>query len=144
MAEIEAEEEETEDERSDILRDGQRVRVSLLMRDGAINPDLLPHQRAKALHQTEDAVARRFGLSDAQQLHRPGFRRNTDVAALARVQQAYADAEAADANAWKGGPLRQGHGKVEPAPDQRQDLDAKQAAYEAYDREMAQAYLRGK
>ena len=28
-------EEETEDERSDILRDGQRVRVSLFMRDGA-------------------------------------------------------------------------------------------------------------
>ncbi len=99
-------EEETEDERSGILRDGQRVRVSLFMRDGSISPDLLPHQRAKALHQTEDAVARRFGLSDAQQLHRPGFRRNTDVAALARVQQAYTDAEAADREAWRNPSVR--------------------------------------
>ncbi len=133
-------EEETEDERSGILRDGQRVRVSLLMRDGAINPDLLPHQRAKALHQTEDAVARRFGLSDAQQLHRPGFRRNTDVAALARVQQAYTDAEIADANAWKG--AARNHDAGDKAPAQRQDpaIDVKQAAYADYDERMSNAW----
>ena len=186
--------EDDEDERSGILRDGQRVRVSLFLKDG-INPDLLPHQRAKALHQTEDAVARRFGLSDALQLHRPGFRRNTDVGALARVQQAYTDAEMADAEAWRnpavrldykeyGGdeprntgsgapgrgsgapagayPLSAGEGSTctvngqagvlvrqgnwlvcKPRRNQDAAFDAKQAAYEAYDREMSQAYLRG-
>src|SRR6476469_190635 len=104
IAEIEAEEEEQEQEVDGILRDGQSVRVSLFMKDGSISPDLTPHQRAKALHQTQtaDAVARRFGLSDAMQLHKPGFRRNTDVAALERTRQAYAAAETADANAWKG------------------------------------------
>ena len=54
-----------------------------------------------AARQTEDAVARRFGLSDALQLHRPGFRRNTDAGALARVQQAYTAYDAADAQAYK-------------------------------------------
>jgi hypothetical protein len=146
IAEIEAE--ESEEEVDGILRDGQSVRVSLFMRDGAINPDLTPTQRGKALHQTqaEDAIARRYGLEGVGQLHKPGFRRNSDAAALARVQQAYTDAETADANAWKGGHLRQGHAKVAPAPDQPQDpgLDAREAAYLAYDEEMATAYLRGK
>ena len=61
-------EERLEEEGNDgILKDGQSVRVALYMRDGTINPDLLPHQRAKAAQQTEDAVARRFGLTDGQQ-----------------------------------------------------------------------------
>ena len=46
-------------------------------------PRLDAAQRAKAAQQTEDAVARRFGLSDARQLHRPGFRYNTDSAGAA-------------------------------------------------------------
>ena len=53
------------------------------------------------MQQTEDAVARRFGLSDGLQLHKPGFRRDTDAAALARVQEAYAAYDAADAAAYK-------------------------------------------
>jgi hypothetical protein len=108
IAEVEAEEEEeneeNEDQRSGILKDGQSVRVSLFMRDGStINPDLTPTQRAKALHQTqtEDAIARKYGLSDARQLHRPGFRRNTDAAALERSRAAYAAYDAADAVAYK-------------------------------------------
>jgi hypothetical protein len=170
---------EEEEELDDILRDGQSVRVPLYLRDGAINPDLTPTQRAKALQQTqtEDAVARRFGLTDAMQLHRPGFRRNTDAGALARVQQAYTDAETADANAWKGatnrlnlrdqqegdpctvrgpdypddfgspGTLQMGNdgelvcvpGNLEDA--RRQDAaSVKRAAYEQYDREMANAW----
>jgi hypothetical protein len=190
-------EEETGDERSGILRDGQRVRVSLFMRDGSISPDLLPHQRAKALAarqtQTEDALARKFGLSDAMQLHKPGFRRNTDVAALERSRAAYAAADAADAQAYKqtrdydehGGdeprntgtgapakgsgapagayPLSAGEGSecsvdgrsgtlvrqgnwlvCKPRSQDAASFDAKQAAYEAYDREMSVAYLRGK
>ena len=50
---------------------------------------------------TLKALARRFGLTDGLQLHRPGFRYNTDAAAVERTRQAYADADAADANAWK-------------------------------------------
>jgi hypothetical protein len=88
-----------------ILRDGQRSRVPMFLRNGAINPNLRPVQRAKAVRQqqqqTDDAVARRFGLTDGLALHRPGFRRLTDAAALARVQQAYADADIAAANAWR-------------------------------------------
>ena len=142
IAEIEAE--ESEEEVDGILRDGQSVRVSLFMRDGAINPDLTPTQRGKAMHQTGDAAARRYGLSDALQLHKPGFRRNTDAGALARVQQAYTDAESADANAWKG--AARNHDAGDKPPPQRQDpgLDAREAAYLAYDEEMATAYLRGK
>jgi hypothetical protein len=42
----EYEEEEEEEEYGDaILKDGQTLRVPLYMRDGAINPNLLPHQR---------------------------------------------------------------------------------------------------
>lgn len=92
----ELEELEEEDSRG-ILRDGQSVRVPLYMRDGSINPSLTPTQRAKAQHdqQTADAQARKFGLQDALQLHRPGFRYNTDAAARTRIAQAYEAYDAA-------------------------------------------------
>lgn len=163
----EEEEELHEEEENDaILRDGQSVRVSLFMRDGAINPDLTPTQRGKALahQQTQDAVARRFGLSDALQLHRPGFRYNTDSAALERTRQAYALVDAEAANAWRKDPtgtfrgqqagdlctingapghLRKVNGKFECVPDRIQDaatFDAKAQAYADYDREMSNAW----
>ena len=62
-----------------------RLRVPLYLKDGAINPNLTATQRGKAAQQTEDAVARSFGLSDGLALHRPGFRRVTDAAALERT-----------------------------------------------------------
>jgi hypothetical protein len=156
-------EEQLQEEGNDgILRDGQSVRVALYMKDGSINPRFTATQRGKAAsQQTEDAVARRFGLSDGLQLHKPGFRRVTDAAALERVQQAYANVDAAAANAWRSdasGSFRgqqagdqcmingaPGHlnDKLECVPDRRQDaatVDAKAAAYEAYDREMANAW----
>jgi len=77
------------------------------------------------------------------QLHRPGFRRVTDAAALARVQQAYTAYDAADAQAYK-------HGQPSDAggvPDRRQDaavFDSKAAAYAEYDRDMANAWRIGK
>ena len=71
------------------------------MRDGSLNPRLTPTQRSIAATNTEDAVARRFGLTDGLQLHRPGFRRVTDAAALERSRQAYMDYDAADAVAYK-------------------------------------------
>jgi hypothetical protein len=137
-------EEKLEEEGNDgILKDGQSVRVALYMKDGSINPRLTATQRGKAAQQTEDAIARRFGLSDGLQLHRPGFRRVTDAAALARVQQAYTAYDAADAQAYK-------HGQPSDAggvPDRRQDaavFDSKAAAYAEYDRDMANAWRIGK
>jgi hypothetical protein len=148
-------------DRNGILRDGAVTRVRLMMRDGAINPRLTPAQRAKAAQQTEDAVAARFGLTDGLQLHKPGFRRVTDSAALERVRQAYNDVDAAAANAWRSdasGSFRgqqagdlctvngaPGHlnDKLECVPDRRQDaaaFDAKAAAYAEYDREMENAW----
>jgi hypothetical protein len=60
-------EEENEENEDAILRDGQSLRVPLYLKDGSVNPNLLPHQQAKAAaqQQTQDAAARRFGLSDA-------------------------------------------------------------------------------
>ena len=112
------------------------------MRDGAINPNLTPTQRAKALHdqQTADARARQFGLTDALQLHRPGFRRNTDATSHARVQQAYAAADAADANAWRADAKTTIATNTNPNTNTTAAFDAKQAAYDEYDREQANAW----
>ena len=84
-----------------LLRDGARLHVPLYLKDGAINPNLTATQRGKALQQTEDAIAHKFGLADGLQLHKPGFRRVTDAAALERTRQAYAAYDAADAIAYK-------------------------------------------
>ena len=89
-----------------LLRDGARLHVPLYLKDGSTNPYLSATQRAiaaakTAQQQTQDAVARGFGLTDALQLHRPGFRRNSDSAALERSRRAYQDAEAADRDAWR-------------------------------------------
>lgn len=139
--EQEEQEEEAENANS-ILRDGQSMRVPLYMRDGAINPDLTPTQRAKALahQQTEDALARRFGLNDARQLHRPGFRYNMDRAALERSRQAYADADAEACNAWKGNAANPNKGVPDNQRKDVQVMDAKAQAYADYDREMANAW----
>jgi hypothetical protein len=94
-------EERLEEEEDGILRDGQHSHVPMFLRDGSVNPNLLPVQRAKAAQHTEDAVARRFGLTDGLALHRPGFRRVTDAAALERILRAYNDYDAADAVAYK-------------------------------------------
>ena len=86
-----------------LLKDGHSTTIKMYMKDGSINPNLTATQRAKAAQQTQtqDAVARRFGLTDGLQLHRPGFRRVTDAAALERVQEAYRAYDSADAAAYK-------------------------------------------
>ena len=119
----------------------------MYMRDGAINPDLTPTQRGKAMQQTEDAAARKFGLTDGLQLHRPGFRYNTDAAAQERTRQAYADAEAADANAWRDTASAKPTVTRAKEPRRSQDaatVDAKAQAYADYDREMANAWRSNK
>jgi hypothetical protein len=178
-AEEEIEEEETEDERSGILRDGQRVRVSLFMRDGAINPNLTPTQRAKALAAQQTLVS--DGSSNPMAMHKPGFRYLTDANRRAigdaAKAKAYQEVEQADANAWKGatsrlnlrdqqegdpctvsgpdypddfgspGTLQMGNdGELVCVPGnldaRRQDsrIDAREAAYRAYDEEMSVAW----
>ena len=165
------EEEEDSAFRDGILRNHAVARVPLYMKDGSINPNLTPTQRGKAAQQTQDAVARRFGLTDGLQLHRPGFRRNTDSAALERSRQAYADADTQAANAWRGNDQRAGDPCTVRGPEypldfgsagtlqkrngdwvcvpnkKRHDaaaLDSKVAAYADYDREMANAWRGGK
>ena len=122
-----------------ILRDGARLHVPLYLKDGSINPRLTPTQRGKAAQQTEDARARSFGLTDALQLHKPGFRRNTDAAALARVQDAYNDADEADQNAWRNPSARRATEPTEPRRSQ-DAASSKAQAYADYDREMANAW----
>ena len=63
-----------------LLKDGRRMRVSMMMRDGTSDV-----QRAVA----EDALARRFGLRDAADLYAPGPRYCTDQAALDAKAEAY-------------------------------------------------------
>jgi hypothetical protein len=84
-----------------LLRDGRSLRVPLYLKDGSPNPYLTATQRSIAASHTEDARARSFGLQDGLQLHKPGFRRVTDAAALERTRRAYADYDAADAQAYK-------------------------------------------
>jgi hypothetical protein len=75
-----------------LLKDGRRMRVSVMMRDSASDV-----QRAVA----EDAVARRFGLRHALDLHQPGPRFCTDAAANAECARAYAEMCDEMQNAWR-------------------------------------------
>jgi hypothetical protein len=143
---------EEEEEEDGLLKDGQTLRVPLYLKDGAINPDLTPTQRAKAIAARQPLV--NDGTSNPMAMHRPGFRYHADA-----TQRAISDAVKAEAlqevdeisaNAWRGhadGHLRQGNSKFERVLNRRQDaatFDAKQAAYEHYDREMAVAWRIGK
>ena len=83
--------EEPFDERG-LLRDGKSVRVSLMMRDG-----MSPSQRAVA----EDALARRFGLRHALDLHQCGPRHCTDAAANDAREKAYQEMCDELMNAWR-------------------------------------------
>ena len=91
---------------------------------------------------TLKALARRFGLTDGLQLHRPGFRYNTDAAAVERTRQAYADAEAADANAWRDNSSVKPPATpaLEPRKPPHPATDARAEAYRAYDEEMQNAW----
>jgi hypothetical protein len=75
-----------------LLKDGRRIRVSMMMRDSGSDV-----QRAVA----EDAVARRFGLRHAFELHQPGPRYCTDAAANDLREQAYQEMCDSMSNAWR-------------------------------------------
>ena len=82
------------DERG-VLKDGRRLRVPLMMMDG-----LDDVERAIVL----DAAARRFGLSNGNDLRKPGYRYTTDSRALEAKERAYRERDEADAEAWRGNP----------------------------------------
>jgi hypothetical protein len=111
-----------------VLKDGHALRVPMFLADGTtINPKLTFEQRlvaqkvqqdlrdkATATRDAEqqlgkggrqtfsDADARRYGLADGRQLHRPGFRFNgADPYARDSAIIALADYDAAAESAWK-------------------------------------------
>jgi|SRR5476649_859104 len=84
-----------------ILKDGEFLRVPLMLMDGSPNRDLTPVQRAMALNAQQRDAARRFGLNDAAALHRPGYRFSINDAALDAKEQAYRDVDLAQSNAWR-------------------------------------------
>lgn len=84
-----------------ILRDGEFLRVPLMLMDGSPNDDLSPVQRAVALDAQQRDAARRFGLNDGTALHRPGYRHCINDAALDAKEQAYRDVDLAQTNAWR-------------------------------------------
>jgi hypothetical protein len=93
-----------EEEEDDVLKDGQSIRVPLLLMDGSPNPALDAIQQAVG----KDATSKLLvddGTSNRLNLHRPGFRYSTNpaerVAADAALDQAYAEVEQRDGNAWR-------------------------------------------
>jgi hypothetical protein len=111
----------------EIMRDGERRRVPMTMRDSAWDSpevrsylDGLDNGRHEiadtAMHDSRfiDAdtyrgmadAAKRYGLDDAFGLNKPGFRYITDSATLDRMGQCYLDRDHDDSRAWeKPGPL---------------------------------------
>jgi hypothetical protein len=99
---------DNDEEDPGILEDGETLRVPLMLRDAA------PSDLQIAVR---DGVTQRYwehgdtplvtdAVGDTAGLHRPGYRLVADSAARARacetLARAYADAEGADANAWRG------------------------------------------
>ena len=83
-----------------VLKDGRRIRVPLMMRDGVSDVQRI----------AQDAVARRFGLRDVSDLHAPGPRYCTDQAAVEAKEEAYRQMCHDMENAWRNAPVAQ------PAP----------------------------
>jgi hypothetical protein len=119
-----------------ILKDGERLTVPMFMRDGAINPNLNPVQRAIAATRdtaTFDAASHRpghrypSGTNDS--LHQPGFRYGVHDAAMER---AYADAERDLTNAWNSNKA----GRTDAMPV----ADSREAAYSDYQRNLEKSW----
>ena len=81
-----------------VLRDGERVRVPMMLRDGMLSDSELA---ALPSWQRDHIVAHRFWLNDSLDLHKPGPRYVTDKAALEAKQKAYEDSVVAFAEAWR-------------------------------------------
>lgn len=141
---LDDDEDETNDHK--ILRDGEFLRVPLMLMDGSPNDDLSPVQRAVALNAQQRDAARRFGLNDGAALHRPGYRHCINDDALDAKEQAYRDVDRAQTNAWRSNDAEASD--VRKANDREIPLrqitdDAREDAYAAYD-EYISNYWRGK
>jgi hypothetical protein len=99
-----------------ILRDQGRMSFSMMAMDAeSILRSTVDDMQGKRKRAYTTADAEKFGLKDASAMHRPGFRFSPDAYAKDETLIAYADRDAADAEAWKGNPpTGQGsHGFVE-------------------------------
>lgn len=126
-----------------ILRDGEFLRVPLMLMDGSPNDDLSPVQQAVALNAQQRDAARRFGLNDGASLHRPGCRHSIDDAALDAKEQAYRDVDRAQSNAWRSKDAEPSDARK--ANDREIPLrqitgDAREDAYAAYLEDMTNAW----
>jgi len=83
------------DERG-ILRDGHTYRVKLSDED-----DMQREIAQYAAQKMADAAARRFGLSNAFAMNKPGFRHLMDSKAIAAKERAYELRDRADTEAWR-------------------------------------------
>jgi hypothetical protein len=89
-----------------ILKDGGVFRTSLMMLDGA--DEILRNTAIDAAKQRGSkrgftmADARRFGLEDGRQMHRPGWRFNTDATAAEKIALAHAVHDCEDEAAYRG------------------------------------------
>jgi hypothetical protein len=99
-----------------VLRDQGRMSFSMMAMDAeSILRSTVDDMQGKRKRAYTTADAEKFGLKDASAMHRPGFRFSPDAYAKDETLIAYADRDAADAEAWKGNPpTGQGsHGFVE-------------------------------
>jgi hypothetical protein len=92
----------------DVVRDGERVRVPLMMRDGLPGRVFRDEDGVKTeaadwqIDYVRDCkVAHSVGLEDGEALHRPGARHCTDAAANDARVKAYFDAVEEMQNAWR-------------------------------------------
>jgi hypothetical protein len=103
----------SDDDDESVLPDGGTVRVPMMLRDGTL-VEVEDWQRDVILAaRAADAAdaARRFGLSDALDLHKPGQRFCVDAAARAHVEEVYQDEKRKLQDAW-----RQPVGDAAPPP----------------------------
>ena len=89
-----------------VLKDGCKVSTSMMAMDAAN----ATHQQAM-FDATESQRSRNFGLKDAADLRRPGFRFQTDAAGRDAKARAYHDYETSQGEAWRSPPTGEGsHG----------------------------------
>ena len=120
------------DERG-ILKDGHKIRVSLMMRDG-----MSPLQRAVAQHSVAMRLHDGFGGPVG---HKPGYVFSTDASLNDARELAYAayDAELRDAYKHPQG-WRSGLDASDEARDAMAVMDEREAAYRLADEELCNAW----
>jgi len=155
--ELSTETETAEAEAGGVLKDGQSIRVPMLMMDGSPNPALDATQRAVAKDAHTSKLLVDDGTGNSLNLHKPGFRYSTNAAertaADAALVEAYEARDLADREAWKTDddhPLKEllprvttpNPNRLTNARGQQHDAhtDDRALAYAEYDREAENAW----